>query len=99
MMSQCRDHHDIIIYPLINKEFLFKKFSYQLTPISFCLLGRNTYSSIFTGVCQIPTFFFSKILSQLSSFSTCPTDKDKAVIITSDNNNNNKKFRMLDREG
>ena len=49
--SRCRDHHDIIIYPLINKEFFIKKFSNQLAPISFYLLDRNTYSSIFTGVC------------------------------------------------
>ncbi len=49
--SQYHDHYDIIIYPLINKRFLFKKFSNQLALISFCLLDLNIYSSIFTEVC------------------------------------------------
>src|SRR6266498_6142269 len=49
-MSQCRDHYDITIYSLINKEFLIKKFPNQLTPISFYLLDRSTYSLVFTGV-------------------------------------------------
>ena len=47
MISQCRDHYDIIVDPLINKEFLIKKFFYQFEPIAFCLLGRNTYNPKF----------------------------------------------------
>src|SRR6266542_7140241 len=68
MISQCHDHHDIIIYPLINKEFLIKKFPNRLTPISFCLLGHNTYNLVFTGVCQIPTSFTFKIFNNLLTF-------------------------------
>ncbi len=37
MTSQCYDYHDIIMYPLINKEFLIKKFSY------------NTYNLVLTN--------------------------------------------------
>ncbi len=51
LMSQYYDYHDIIIYSLINKEFFIKKFSYQLTSISFCLLDCKTYNSVFIRVC------------------------------------------------
>src|SRR6266498_2362788 len=44
MTSQCHDHYDIIVDPLINKEFLIKKFFHQFEPIAFCLLGHNTYN-------------------------------------------------------
>ena len=44
MTSQCHDHYDIIVYSLINKEFLIKKFFLQFVPISFCLSDRNTYN-------------------------------------------------------
>src|SRR6266508_3152216 len=41
MTSQCHNHHDIIMYPLINKEFLIKKFPIDLTPIIFCLIPTS----------------------------------------------------------
>src|SRR6266540_1455466 len=64
MTLQCHDHHDIIIYPLINKEFHFRKVSDQLAPISFCLLDYSTYSLVFTEVYQIFTsFIFNNFLT------------------------------------
>src|SRR6266511_4128986 len=85
MTSQYCDHHDIIIYSLINKEFLIKKFPNRLTPISFCLLGHNTYSLVFTGVCQIPTSFSFKIFNNLlQDFSLSPwASNNKSVILLS----------------
>src|SRR6266542_2051159 len=73
MTSSCCNHHDITIYSLINKEFLIKKFSDQLTPISFCLLDHSTYDLVFTGVCQVPTSFIFKIFNNLfPDFSLSP---------------------------
>src|SRR6266540_186867 len=65
MTSPYHDYHDIIIYPLIIKESLIKKFPNRLIPISFCLLDRNTYSLVFTGVYQIPISFTFKIFNNL----------------------------------
>src|SRR6266498_4101333 len=69
MISQCRDHYDIIVDPLINKEFLIKKFFHQFVPISFCLSDRNTFNPKFHR-----SVLFSHFPSQpfLLSFSPCP---------------------------
>src|SRR6266498_303419 len=53
------------MYPLINKEFYFRKVSNQLAPISFCLLGHYTYSFIFSQKFTKSPFFLS-----FSRFST-----------------------------
>src|SRR6266498_1470402 len=66
-MSQCRDHHDIIIYPLINKEFLIKKFPNQLTLISFCLLLTSALDLAASHYTEIRNL--QKDLERLSSLS------------------------------
>ena len=64
-MSQCHDHYDIIIYPLINKRFLFKKFSYQLTLISFVYLIIIHIVSFLQEFIKFPLSFIFKIFNNL----------------------------------
>ncbi len=78
--SQCHDHHDIIMYPLINKEFLIKKFPYQLTPISFCLLDRDIYSFIFHRSLLNSHFLFQKFYPNFLLFQNNPWWCPSAVV-------------------
>src|SRR6266540_6624739 len=61
MTSQCYEYYDIIVDPLINKEFLIKKFFLQFVPISFCLPDHNTYNPNFHR-----SFYFSAFQPNLS---------------------------------
>ncbi len=73
MTLQSHDHHDIIIYLLINKEFLIKKFSHQLTPISFCLFDHNTYNSVSQKFAEFP-LSFHKFYPNFLLFKIIPDD-------------------------
>src|SRR6266540_2098790 len=75
MTSQCHDHYDIIVDPLINKELLIKKFPHQFVLIAFCLLDRNTYNSNFHRSFLIfhfssHLFFFFKIFTMSKNSRT-----------------------------
>jgi len=73
MTSQCREYYDIIVDPLINKEFLIKKFFLQFVPISFCLSDRNTYNPKIHR-----SFLFSLLFNPTfsSRFLPCPKIQD-----------------------
>src|SRR6266498_1814612 len=56
MTSQCREYYDIIVDPLINKEFLIKKFSFNLYQSAFIYLIVIHIIQKFTGVFYFPIF-------------------------------------------
>ncbi len=72
VMSQYHDHHNVIIYLLINKEFLFRKVSDQLAPISFYLLNYYTYSFYFHRNLPNSHFLFQKFYPNFLLFQNNP---------------------------
>jgi len=96
IILQYNDYHDIIIYFLINKELLFRKFFYQLTSISFYLLNCHTYSLVFYR--SLLTFSFSslKFLNNISSI--CLIKEDTAITIIFNNNNKDKNSKKQDKK-
>src|SRR6266540_1455152 len=82
MTLQCHDHHDIIIYSLINKEFLIKKFSHYNKPIAFCLLDCNTFEQ-FSKEFPIFPLFIPTFSSRISPYLKIPEPLEKLTFTIS----------------